>query len=717
MKRRKTWKWPCLFLAAVLLLSGCGAQARQRGIGGSYYEAENIAWEDSPGIIRYRNGYLYVYDENRNELRRQLSEESGHRLGEGPEEVVYRGTGGMLLQDFAVDDQGGIYCFFLKSGLTASFQSEITAGVLIKLGADGSTEFELPVEDFPRDWSGSKGSCLAMGGEGRLFLFSGNTIYVAEGEHGFISAVDVSADFPKGQAQRGQIWEGADDRVYCRVDAAGENVVYEVAKEGNFFCLKKMGGDEWEAGNAENGVLFGSSRGLLCNGSDGILRQYSPERGCWRDILNWSDSNVGGYLTEVVQIAEEEFLASFFLSSDRKTETYVLRGRPAEDAPKRQELVLACYGNAAQYLTEQVAAFNRTNDKYHLTIQIYQGEEGLARLDAELVSADAPDLLDLQWLDAEKYGKRKVMEDLTVYLDESPVLEKDDFLEKVTVAYTLEERLVCIPTTILLQTVLGRSSLFGETSGWDMEDAMSLTERYPDYTLFDRNGFAYNLDFFWGDYIAERFVDWENGVCSFDGEEFCCLMKWMAEHSAGKGYENRGGGQDTGEQMAVQAALSSAEEYARYLDEFDQDAVIVGYPSSDGRALHRVQVFDALGIPSRSRHKEGAWAFLEYFLSEPEGPGLYGFPSRRDLLEQMLEETVVFYSVFDQRPLSETEKEQILNAVSEADFSDVVRRGRKEKLLTIIREEMEGYLDGYKTMEEAAAVIQNRAGVFIQEER
>lgn len=96
---------------------------------------------------------------------------------------------------------------------------------------------------------------------------------------------------------------------------------------------------------------------------------------------------------------------------------------------------------------------------------------------------------------------------------------------------------------------------------------------------------------------------------------------------------------------------------------------------------------------------------------------MYGFPSRRDLLEQMLEETVVFYSVFDQRPLSETEKEQILNAVSEADFSDVIRRGRKEKLLTIIREEMEGYLDGYKTMEEAAAVIQNRAGVFIQEER
>ena len=47
----------------------------------------------------------------------------------------------------------------------------------------------------------------------------------------------------------------------------------------------------------------------------------------------------------------------------------------------------------------------------------------------------------------------------------------------------------------------------------------------------------------------------------------------------------------------------------------------------------------------------------------------------------------------------------------------MIRRGRKEKLLTIIREEMEGYLDGYKTMEEAAAVIQNRAGVFIQEER
>jgi hypothetical protein len=35
----------------------------------------------------------------------------------------------------------------------------------------------------------------------------------------------------------------------------------------------------------------------------------------------------------------------------------------------------------------------------------------------------------------------------------------------------------------------------------------------------------------------------------------------------------------------------------------------------------------------------------------------------------------------------------------------------------MVLEEMEGYLDGYKSIEDVAAVIQNRVEVMLQEER
>lgn len=32
----------------------------------------------------------------------------------------------------------------------------------------------------------------------------------------------------------------------------------------------------------------------------------------------------------------------------------------------------------------------------------------------------------------------------------------------------------------------------------------------------------------------DSFIDWEEGECSFDSEEFCSLVKWIEEQSKGR---------------------------------------------------------------------------------------------------------------------------------------------------------------------------------------
>ena len=81
-----------------------------------------------------------------------------------------------------------------------------------------------------------------------------------------------------------------------------------------------------------------------------------------------------------------------------------------------------------------------------------------------------------------------------------------------------------------------------------------------------------------------------------------------------------------------------------------------------------------------------------------------------------MEETVI-YSETPPRPISQEEKEQVWEIISEADFNTAVSKARQDRVIDMVLEEMEGYLDGYKSIEDVAAVIQNRVEVMLQEER
>lgn len=146
-------------------------------------------------------------------------------------------------------------------------------------------------------------------------------------------------------------------------------------------------------------------------------------------------------------------------------------------------------------LEQYVMDYNRNSDDCHITIQ-----RDLSRLDAELVSSNPPDLINLTYMDYIKYGEKDVLEDLEPYLESSILLDRKDFREAVLDSCTVKGRLVCIPDEIECTTVIGRASQLGSGAGWTAADVMAFAESHPDARLFKNNTFSAMIKTFFRDY-------------------------------------------------------------------------------------------------------------------------------------------------------------------------------------------------------------------------
>ena len=66
---------------------------------------------------------------------------------------------------------------------------------------------------------------------------------------------------------------------------------------------------------------------------------------------------------------------------------------------------------------------------------------------------------------------------------------------------------------------------------------------------------------------------------------------------------------------------------------------IVGYPGADGSRKSRLSPTEIIGIVTKSKNKEGAWNFLEYYMSHLDSyfEGRPEFPANEQLFQKKLQ--------------------------------------------------------------------------------
>lgn len=273
-----------------------------------------------------------------------------------------------------------------------------------------------------------------------------------------------------------------------------------------------------------------------------------------------------------------------------------------------------------------------TTDEYELR------QAAITRLNGSLVSPDPPDLLDMDWPNTvATYAKKDALADLYPYFGKSDVLDIGDYLENVVEGYTVNGRLVCLPISFTLNVIIGRTSQVGSEPGWTFEELDAVLEKYPDRKLFIRN---YMLYYFLYDYYVNTFVDQETGKCSFDSDEFREFIQWIERYKLPDEVWISFGDYVPADVLLVNDSLDDFYSFNLQRARFGEDITIIGHVTKAGTPVYEYLPRCQVGIVENSKNKDGAWAFLEYFISSQgsyQGQLQFGFPTNRKELMKMVE--------------------------------------------------------------------------------
>lgn len=656
-----------------------------------------------------------------------------------------------LTNYFSADTQQNVY-YYIQTSLgeevvyesgAISMDMEPIGGMLYKQTPDGQIAYSL----FLPSVNG-----LAADGEGRLYVLTNEGIHILDDAGNRLDTINIDSYMEEDDGySMGTLFADPQGKVYY---AARRNFSATVLELGGSTPARMK---EIPALTGKNISRISAAAGgnlIFSDSRSDMIYEYDRESSKINPLLRWEDVNYpGSSFQNVIRLSPDRLLAEYWGSYDQ---TLFLLSKTSVDQLPHKEIVVLASLSPTNELREAVIKFNLNSSQYHVIIETYgaslfaSGEE--SRLDATLVSSTPPDLLDLH--DIYKYADRDALEDLAPYLEDSDLVPLDDYLESVLDSYTINGKLVCVPTQFAIFLVAGRASqldAMGLKGGWTMEDVYALTEKYPDcislHTLTNQGAEDKSLilELFCSTYFLDKYVDLEAGTCAFDSDGFRQLLTWLDEHS-GEPVEippdPATGAIFLKSVFMPDNALLSMESFDDFMRlvsleyKFKEEIRLLGMPTADGRNQGYINARNKLGITSNARNKEGAWAFLEYFLSSNKSQGTGSFlPTRKSQLDSLFSAAITpppineatgeywmagrtryYYGINESLEYYYTPQrlaQELMTAIETCDFRP--RSTRESQIVDIVLEEMESYYSDNKTMEEVTEIIQNRCQLVLDE--
>lgn len=694
----------------------------------------NYQWNEENGESKVVLGSYNLTDGSKEDLPIEINSENGG------------------INSMQVDADGNIY--------TAEYHWNATEGddaysqqmtVLHKYDATGAQVMEQDITDIMnQDENNSYINNMCIDDQGRFYISSSEIIRLFDAEGQFQGTVKTDSSWLQGMGK------GSDGKVYVSYyeDSGANNALAEIDFDG-----KKVAQTygNFPNGNGSGNLSAGSEGTILAN-TDTALYEYNLADQSTTEVLNWLDCDINGNYVNYVGMASDGKLLAVVNDWDTgETDIVKLTKTKASEVPQKTQVTIGTL-YTSQGLQAAAVAFNKQSNEYHVSIKTYIDEnnwtetswsDGVTAMNNDLTSgSNCPDILDLSNLDVKELAAKGVFEDMTPYLEKSSVLNKDDFFDSVLTSYTFDGKLAGIPKTFSLSTIAAKTSDVGDRTGWTIDDIMELANTHQDAALFDamtKSGMLYTFLA----YDLDSYIDWETGKCSFDGENFQKLLEFVNTFPDEYDYQSDEKSAPAkirdGELLLYSASIYQLTDIQETEGMFGEPVTYIGFPTADGSSGTYMQSNELYAIATKASNKDGAWAFIEYYLSQPMNNMFsWGLPASKSELDDMIDKAINVKYMTDENgnqvldedgnPIPEDGASSVswgdweytyhVMTQEEADtlrhLIDIAKPANtsgNDEITNIITEEAEAFFKGQKSAADVAGVIQSRIQVYVNENR
>lgn len=739
-----------------LSLIGCGSEGEDEAPKKEWayvpefitIEEENVSYWDMKLVGDDLYYSSYVYDEetgssDENICRYSLADREMTTVSlTWPEEVL----GEKGINDFLIGGDGSIYI----TNSRYDMETESSKLYLHKFDKDGNYIYGVE----PKDPNGSDSFWMqemVADGQGRLYMYGGRSVLLFDEQGKSKGTLSLGT----GDMYVEKMCLGTDGKVYIIYSSYdGSSTSTQMAEAD--FDGGKLGTVYGSFPMNVRALVMGTEGNFLLN-DGGKVYEYDSGTQQKAELFDWLDCDINGnYVDTFGQMTDGRFVAVIRDWDTEENEVALLTKVKASEVAQKENIIVATISGGYS-LRSLAVRFNKANDKYHVSVKEYLDYENMnensytdaiASLNNDITSSNCPDVIDLSGVNVSQLASKGAFEDMGGFLENSGTLKRSDFLENIVDAYTYDDKLVGIPASFTLQTLMGHKSKIGDKKGWTLEEMVAYANENPGKDLFDRVSKREILQALIM-LNQDTFIDWSTGKCNFNSDAFKSLLEFTNRFPDEVDWDSDAPVTpiriQNGEVLLDQVNLYEFRSIQESLEMFKQDAVCIGYPTADGSGGHVFMGSDVFAIAAKSKCKDGAWEFIESILTGEETRfSRNGFPTMKAKLEAQVKEATEIKYALDENGepwLDENGEPIIANAgggigwgdwfyeyhvptQEEVDMVLEVMKAAKpmnytgnDEILSIILEDAEPFFKGQKSADEVADIIQNRVGIYINENR
>jgi ABC-type glycerol-3-phosphate transport system substrate-binding protein len=499
--------------------------------------------------------------------------------------------------------------------------------------------------------------------------------------------------------------------------------------------LDNMTTGDWIDTGADVSGVVDDDHVYISDGSS--LYLYNIKDGTKEKYLTWVDCNIlSSSVSAYAKLSDGKLavLTRNWSSSSGQSEVEIalLEEVDKSEVPETTQINVACLYIDSD-LEERVIEFNKKSTTTKISIKSYYDDsmeyDDMVNNFTTAVASDKS--IDMVMFDSYSqminYASKGLLTDLYALMEDDADVKKDDFMSGVINNCEYNGKLVALPQTFSVNTVIGKTSDVGSTPGWNLSAVKELlaskedgTQLFYGMTRSQILNFCLCLGY-------KEFIDTENSTCSFDNQDFIDVLEFAAMFPEDFEWEDDVDETvliNTGKVLLSTYYLYDFNQIQMYREIFGGDVTYIGYPTGEGNGA-MLSLSGLMGITENCSDKDLAWEFMRQFYlakSDEEIQNIWNFPVRQDDFDKFCKNAMSDSNSggswgwgdfeVDIKPATQEDVDTVKDLINNITAVD---GAITDDILSIIEEDTASYFAGQKSAEEVAQTIQSRIQIYLSE--